>query len=175
PRTLSELIYEFSMLVPADFPDFTFNDSGGIVRLVSSRPLREEERVAALNAFHRLLPGVELEFLVNPERAIPDALPLSPSPPGGVLTPARWLPKASGRALRDLVQEDDDFWIDARRHVLGEPLSNPVEILPPDWHSKKRLACLVDATTFPPHDLRTYLSLYETVMLAPPISDCFDE
>lgn len=173
PRTLRDLLYDLSLILPADFPPFDISETGSTVNIVTSRVLTDLERDRALAACSTLDPDLSLGFsVVDAIQRTPPGRP-DGSGPGLALVPSRRLPTTVGRDLRWLVEEDEEFWLEKRHAVLGSALGDPSAVLPAGWHSKNGLACLVDATVFPPENLRTYLCLYETIFLALPIQERF--
>jgi hypothetical protein len=90
------------------------------------------------------------------------------------LIPSRCL-ASNSRSLRFLVEEDEQFWVDNRRAILTTYHTKPSALLPSEWASTRTLSCLVDATIFVPDNIRTYLSLYDTVYLALPLAEAFEK
>lgn len=80
------------------------------------------------------------------------------------LIPSRHLPIDLSRELKQLCEEDEDFWIDHRTSVLTTT-QMAVENILPESFSNRGSRCLVNAAVFPTKNLRTYLTLYRYVTL----------
>lgn len=84
---------------------------------------------------------------------------------------ARHLPAATPSRVRHLVEQDDDCWREiGLRHFAGEPLEK--DPLAEGWAPPG--SCLID-TTFPQSNLRSFLTLYPSVIIVAPLADSLDE
>lgn len=82
------------------------------------------------------------------------------------LKPARLLSDTLPKVVRDSVADDDEFWRASGPSIL---LGKVVERVLP-WSDEPGRSCLV-STTFPPSNLRSYLSLYPAVVLVAPLAE----
>lgn len=88
------------------------------------------------------------------------------------LIPSRRLPNNFSKELKQLYEEDEDFWIDRCMNVLTTTQITVKDILPKTF-SNRGSRCLVDAAVFPTKNLRTYLTLYRYVTLVMPLTDSY--
>lgn len=86
------------------------------------------------------------------------------------LTPVRLLSGTLPEVVRASTEEDEAFWRDNYRRVLRGQLPLAAIVSPRDPTAP---ACLV-ATTFPTENVRSYLSLYSSVVLHLPLADRVD-
>jgi|GEM_PF-3436492 len=178
PRNIRQTLTDLSLALPREFPQFTLDNPGAEVHLVTPKPLTEEERSTARNTYKSLGQHGALQFVVDPNRD-PQAdeyrydLPVLQN--GDIdLIPSRRLPSSFGRDLRFLVEEDDDTWVSTREALFSNADLSSRTLLPKEWLPKK-LSCVVDASVFPPENIRTYLSLYDVVQLALPLESAFEK
>lgn len=175
PRTRRAALVDIGLALPREFPPFTLDNPGGDVVLVTNRPLTDVEIAQAKSAYVSLGYYSPLQFSVD----------LTRNPESGEfrfnvgqgdidLIPSRRLANKVGRDLRFLIEEDEQFWVENRNPVLTTFHTMPNALLPSEWSSRRSLSCLVDATVFQPNNIRTYLSLYETVYLTLPLADAFE-
>jgi hypothetical protein len=90
------------------------------------------------------------------------------------LIPSRRFASKSGHDLKLLIEDDEQFWVDNRNAVLATFHTEAAKLLPRKWAPKRFLSCLVDASVFQPENIRTYLSLYDTVYLVLPLRESFE-
>ncbi|WP_252515152.1 hypothetical protein [Candidatus Pantoea bituminis] len=74
------------------------------------------------------------------------------------------------REIVEKYEEDQDFWSQNKFSVFSDVLMTREECLP-DAFKKTTSSCFVDATVFQRNNIREYLSLYEIVIIAVPITD----
>jgi hypothetical protein len=79
------------------------------------------------------------------------------------------------RAVRWLAEEDEEFWLSQREEALlgGSGLAGSA-MFPQSWNCKE-FRCVVDATVFPVANMRSYLTLFDTIFLGLPLGDKFAE
>jgi hypothetical protein len=178
PRNARDTLADLSLALPRDFPPFALDNPGAEIHIVTREPLTSEQKAVAQASYRSLGHFPLLHFDVQPDRdpvADPFRYDLPVLQSGDIdLIPSRRLPNTYGRDLRFLVEEDDDLWVAARDRLFATSHRNPRELLPADW-PEDVLTCVVDATVFPPENIRTYLSLYDIVQLALPLGDKFSE
>jgi len=176
PRTKRELLVDLHLELSKDFPAFGIEYPGADVVLVTRQPLSDEERNEARTAYRHLGHFIPLQFKTDPTRD-PDLEPFRFDSrlriQGDIeLIPSSRLAGRGGRALRFLVEDDEQAWVDSRRRLSTGVEVETSDMLPPGWSATGKLGCLVDV--FIPENIRTYLSLYETVNLAMPLEGDFD-
>lgn len=174
PRTLRDVLVDMSLALSRNFPPFTVRFGNQKVEVVTKESLTPEELDQARHAYAVLGHGGDLHF----ETDVAWESAKEPFRRAGVqgdldLIPSRRLPSCFGHALRSQLEEDEDFWVDNRDMVLATPHNDPNALLPDGWTSSKKLGCFVEATAFLPKNMRTYLSLYDTVHIALPITTTF--
>ncbi|MDA8153507.1 MAG: hypothetical protein M0003_12525 [Acidithiobacillus sp.] len=175
PRNRRDILVDMGLILPKTFPPFTIRFSDGNVVLVTKECLDLSQKEEAHKAFLSVGYGT-LRFDTDPiwDSEKDDFRNLGRQ--GDLdLLPSRRLPTRIGSSLRLLLEEDEDFWIDNRDQVLAAPHMDPNSLLPETWQSSKHTSCFVEATALPPHNIRTYLSIYDTVHLALPIAEQFPQ
>lgn len=179
PRTRRDALVDMSVALPPEFPAFTIDNPGGDVVLVTNRPLTADEQSQAESTYRRLGHFAPLHFGTDAKRNFEQEkfrFNLAPLSQGDInLIPSRRLGSSVGRALRFLVEEDEQIWVRQGHALLAALDSTPDGLLPDSWVTSRKLSCLVDATVFAPENLRTYLSLYDTVCLTVPLETEFDK
>lgn len=175
PRTRRDILVDLGIALPSPFPAFTLQESGHDILLLTKQPLTPEQIEQARLAYASLGCYPRLDFHVNSEWDIDQDAFRNKSGQGDIdLIPSRHLPGSCGQALRSLVEEDEQFWADNKNEVLTTFHVGATALLPDQWVSPKKLGCFVDATVFQTENIRTYLSLYDTVHLALPLENTFE-
>ncbi|WP_434041324.1 MULTISPECIES: hypothetical protein [Sorangium] len=171
--TMSEWDRALSLHLSSDFPYVGCEKGTGGVALVIrvSRALtpREDAKLAVLldelgftasTGIKVMQPG---EVLSHYHRNDRDGL---------VLKPCRWF-DALPNVLVSRLERDEDLWRNQSRSAGRR------EFMGPPWQESPGSSCLVQ-TTFPPENIRAYLSLYSHVIVEAPIEgrvqetlDCF--
>lgn len=92
--------------------------------------------------------------------------------PSGDLTliSGRYLKNRFPRSLVDKYEEDQDFWSENKFSVFSDVSMRREECLT-DAFRNAASSCFVDATVFQRNNIREYISLYDTVIIAVPITD----
>jgi hypothetical protein len=176
PRPIRDVLIELSILLPPEFPEFTVDGLNPGAAIVTRRPLSPEEHECALRAYANLGDYLPIQFKVDPDRDLAAKKFRFKTQNGDIdLIPSRQLPREIGRTLRGLVEDDDDFWSTNRKEVLASTRTDTAFILTEEWQNRNRLACLVDAGVGQLENLRTYLSIYETVLIVAPLADYFEQ
>jgi hypothetical protein len=169
PRGLVDLFRDLSQLLTAPFPLVGVDeDERANVIVLVARPLDGEERNSLDRACERLGFWFETNVEVRPE-----ASPPRPADTALELVTTRALPPSVSRRVRDLAEADEDFWVDNRRELLCEA-SVSESLTRSPWEDVRGASCVV-GTTFPPQNIRTYLSLYSTVVLIAPIAESLQQ
>ncbi len=174
PRTLRDVLVDMGLALSRDFPPFTVRSVDQKIVIITKELLASEQIAEARAAFATLGNYGDLRFEADSAWENDQEAFRSSAMQGDIdLIPSRRLPTCFGRALRSLLEEDEDFWVDNRNRILATPHNDPGALLPDGWTSSKKLSCFVEVTAFPPENMRTYLSLYDTVHLAPRINTTF--
>jgi len=174
PRNRRQLLVDLGLALPRNFPPFTLDNPDATVVLVTNRPLTEDQKKQANTKFASLGYFTPLEFSHDSQRNLQSKFRYDFGQGDIDLIPSRELGSNYSRDLRLLVERDEDFWVDNRNRVLSTFYTKVNKLLPREWTSGRSLGCFVDATVFPPDNIRTYLSLYDTVYLALPLAAEFD-
>ncbi|WP_143195692.1 hypothetical protein [Archangium sp. Cb G35] len=178
PRTLQQLFVDLTLHLPKDFPNFKLTESTvapGTLSFWFQRPLNEGEKQQLRSAFLATQLDLNYEIQIKPELDFQKES-FKRAPQGDInLIPSRRLPQAFSLKARWLLEEDEQFWSDHRVGLLSKHNTNAKEYLPESWTSKES-KCLVNSSVFPPQNLRTYLSIYEKVVLVGPLGgSSYDE
>lgn len=84
------------------------------------------------------------------------------------LIPNKILPNNFPTKLRNLHEEDEDFWLDNRSLILTSYDLEKDKVLPTSFNNKYS-SCFVDAQVLRPDNIRNYLSIYERVIISYPL------
>ncbi|MBK8253655.1 MAG: hypothetical protein IPK82_13435 [Polyangiaceae bacterium] len=164
------------MLLPTSFPPFVVTSEDSPITIVTAVQLTsdQEQQVTDACAILGDYPGPQFR---TPKAESPAFDVSKGARSGGAhdlcLIPSRQFAKHCNRDLRLLHEEDEDFWMSHRQRVFAEALTDASSILDHNWRSDRELGCIVDASVIPPHNLRTYLSLYDRVYLVAPLDLAF--
>ncbi len=173
-RNDRDVATDIDLALGADFPEFHLVDSRDGIQLHFAEPLDQAQCAQVGEAVRSLdLPiGVTVVHATPNNR--PEAFEFKRWPQGDVdLVPSRRIASTAPRRVRWLVEEDEEYWLAHReRAFLGGAQADPNAFLPEDWLPEGS-RCVVDATAFPPENIRTYLSLYDVVTLGLPLGDGF--
>ena len=172
-RNLPHLEADLNLELPTWFPAFTVSRQPGAVSIEIERPLSDWESAILRDAYNELQPGVDLQVVVaapsqteNSKHA--EVLALIKRVDALSLIPARQL-AALPAPVRSLVEEDDAAWRTART-TLGTPDFNGIVALPEPWRAHKS-RCLLDASVFPPPNIRNFLALFDLVIVVLPLAE----
>lgn len=167
-RTWGAVERDVTLALPDTFPlvGITGHDRTAIVRI--SRVLTPDESTTLERVFNRL--GVAVPYTAEVSAPRPPPIPPKVSSERFLQelarTPAPLLHSGVPEVVREMVRRDDEYWrSEGSRHFSGEKATE--EPVPPSWKFKS--ACLV-STTSPPVNLRSYLSLYPTVIVVAPLA-----
>ncbi|MDC0674217.1 hypothetical protein [Nannocystis radixulma] len=179
PRTHYDLVFDLSNAVPPDFPPFTVRDEPPHKIVITfAREISQEEEAVVRHAYEYIGVGFELIIEVDKNRRIPvNFSEIRPSSPGETnidIIPGRWLGGDIGRSLRWMQEEDEEFWRSKRVPILENMSLTPSAALSVDWFNPGN-SCVIDAAVGEYDNLRTYLSLYDRVLLALPLRERFSE
>lgn len=87
-----------------------------------------------------------------------------------VITSSSFLHRKFSKDVVTLCEKDEDIWGTIRHDLFQGRIESKSEILPNSFLTGKT-SCFVDATAFPRQNIRSYLSLYDVVIIAIPLAD----
>jgi hypothetical protein len=177
-RTLSSLWQDLTMWLPVDFPDFKLWDEPGRAFLEPAHPLSMPESDALAIALQRLGVGLSVE-VVSPgtlETNFKHAEPLrsriyvakaeSGQTPGTLLGARTLRARGFAKAVIDLADQDEAVWRSDGDQIWVDSALSAATFRSADQGSAR---CFVPASSFEPGDIRNYLSIYDKVVLSPPL------
>lgn len=176
--TIRDFGLHLDLLFPRSFPKFYIDFRPPIAYLFVATQLTNEEIIQAhgtIGPFLASYPGFRLEIVVAPEKfqkpEQPPSAPIHRQLEQGILVlPARRLPPTLPPVIVDSIEEDDEFWISHRAEIMGGPVTDPSPLLGPSFQAEGP-KCLIDASVWPPRDIRTSLTLFNHVNLIAPLAD----
>lgn len=174
---LTILDYERLLLLqlPHDFPFFKIDSEPPKLIYTVERILSDEEQTLLDIAHDTLNTILEPVFRVdeNVSRKSPfDSL----SPILGHslhLLNSRYVSiqqKNAGKSIKKLCEEDEDFWFDTKVEIFTKNIQTPFDFVPPDFLSNQS-ACFIDASVYNPQNIRSYLTLFQKIIINMPLSD----
>lgn len=154
-RNLATFLYELQL----ELPHLQINRVtyvAPLLRVHMSCPLTQDEGARLRDVLQHMGVQNEIEEMVDSE----SVSSLTALPELALSLAAR----ITDPVLRALTEADEEQWRASRPAALAGSLA-----LPGDAPPERGARCLVLGTTFDTLDLRSYLALYETVFLAPPL------
>ncbi|MFV8808873.1 hypothetical protein ACNSPD_02145, partial [Yersinia enterocolitica] len=86
------------------------------------------------------------------------------------LVAGRYLKNNQPKEILEKYEEDQDFWVEKRVNVFSDINFTRDECLSDSFKNSQN-RCFVDASVFPRNNIREYISLYDTVIIALPLID----
>lgn len=167
PRRVVDVFRDLGQALPASFPLLGIDDNPPNVYVLVARSLTKDESEDLDRSCERL--GLWFDTTVQVR---PDAC--GPLPPSDLELPAvRALPSTVPRVVRHLLDQDEQYWAANRRELLTA-VKPSEQLLASPWADIRGAACVV-ATTLPPQNIRSYLSVYSNVVLVAPLGDELDQ
>ena len=165
-RTRNDIVRELAVRLPAQFPLTSVAVEGRVLVVTVSRPTNDEEQRQLVSTVAETGDPLPLEVRVD---AV--ARPTVGTAANTVkleLVPSRLWPDLPA-PTRSFLEEDEAFWRDNVRRTLRGELTVEA-VLGPDRRPTGSSTCLV-ATTFEPGNIRSYLSLYNDMVLVLPLAE----
>ncbi len=166
-RTERDVLFDLDLELPPSFPAYETarTDEPGVLSLRVARDLLPNEKIVLSQAAHRI-GGIIHTLQVEVDSGL-NLLPTERFREGDIdLFPSRRISGSLSHDLCDLMEADEEYWIDRRADILADP-SYSLD-LPSAWN-KTESRCIVNASASPPLNIRNYLSLYQRVTIAAPL------
>lgn len=175
PYTNSDLQYLLFQYINKNLHPFKYDFSPQSLCLVLSftRELTEDEKSEVETTLYSIGIKYNIEYSIdhtiqnngtNEEKHL-DVLSLIPN---------KILPKNVPVKIRNLHEDDEDFWLDNRSEILTSYDLEKERILPTSFKNKNS-SCFVDAQVLKPENIRNYLSIYSRVVISYPLIDMDNE
>jgi len=171
PLTWNEFVLALAAALPRSFPEYSLKYDPPLVTFLIQGSLAPREREALGQVMDGFASPMEWRVEVATNARCEPANRRSYRRKQGdvALLPARLQPRQLGRKATRLWEEDEDFWNRTRKALLSG-------LDMPDGTFVKSLVrpssrCLVNGSVFPPGNIRTYLTLFEKVILVAPLAD----
>jgi hypothetical protein len=170
PLTLWELYRELYIALPKTFPLLTLESGAGKVTVHVSRALTPDEEAEINIAFANIGVDYDVDIYISPERKGDKTPPIGRA--GGDLTLiiSNAIKGKASHNLASSYEEDEEYWLDNRVNIFSSDIRSREDILK-DLFSSKTSACFIDATVFPPNNIRTYLPIYQRLVVAMPLAN----
>lgn len=178
PFTAPEAANELNIHLPEKYHPFHFDFK--IATNIFELKLRFEPNEDETNELRILLASLgydDYELVVIVDKSIPEypgkdntVRKIVGYAPNNLLLKAKsFLPKSYPKVVLDKYQEDQDFWVDNRTKVFSDLEFSQSEFVPSSI--LESTSCFVDASVFSRQNIREYLALYRTVIIALPFND----
>lgn len=176
PLTISDLYREVISALPKKFPLISLTTELNKMVVYVCRSLSEDEKNALNITCENIKIDLDIEIRLD-EGELSDGAkhqkaPIKP-PDTLALISSRALQKTGSTQLRNAYEDDEEFWIDKRLSLFSTETLSSKEILPSSF-VQKTSSCFINATVFPPKNIRTYLPLYQRVVIAMPLAESFE-
>jgi hypothetical protein len=173
PGSLRDLYYESNFALDKTFPQFYYKgENGSTISFCTENELTSLQKTQLATVLNKFRIPIQFINLVKDSEFEKNLPPFRSEVGNGdlLLLPSRYIPKTSSQSLLQLCERDEDTWIDNKKKLMGEFLTEKNNFLPSSFIIDNS-SCLVEAQAFPPNNIRNYLSLYNHILLVPPFHD----
>ncbi len=163
------------LALPLEFPNFIISSSDDPIVFTFANALSSSNAEMLKLAYESV--GCPARYAVKIDPAVTTTLSsFSAEPAGGIsLLPSRRLPASVARSVRNVLEQDEDFWASNRTKLMTTTKwSSSADVLPESFRPNGS-AALIDASVFAPENLRNYLCLYDTVYIVAPLRDYLEQ
>lgn len=171
PKTISDLYRELTLLLPKDFPLVSIDTGPKYFVANIHRKLTEDEK----SILHITCADIKLwssavisTKIIESQANVIERKKQIVSPDTLSLHPSKLFNTSFPKLLVEAVEEDEDFWVDNRIGVLTSQIAKNDSFLPKAFSSKTS-ACFIDAAAFPTKNIRTYLPIYQRIIIGMPL------
>jgi hypothetical protein len=166
PRSIFYIQRDLELYLPKDFPNFSITTANKSLTLFTDTDLSIEYRELVSNIFNSFrTPLTEIRFLVQ------KIDPKSERDENLIIATTRSLRGSISDSVLNLYERDEQFWLDNRIELL----TSSEESEKYSFNTQNKSRCVVDSTALLPRNLRTYFSIYETVVLALPVAERYED
>jgi hypothetical protein len=172
-RTWHDIDRDLALALPNDFPLHAVSNGGRIAIIEVERELDETELriLEAVYASGGNVIPYKVQVVQTGVRERPQNKARKRGEHSLEVLCAKHIPSTYPSTVKRLVEEDEDCWrTDGLRHLAGQELTH--EPVPSGWIPSG--SCLLD-TTFPQSNIRSYLTLYPSVLIVAPLADSLDD
>lgn len=172
--TLRDSVADLALLLPPTFPPFGLSDVGPRTTFTIKVPraLSVEEEDALRTAYEALAISETYRVEIIPKIEDSRGFPRWRSGGDLDLVPSKFLPRAFTPSVRWLAEADEERWLKDRADLFGNPERRAGTYLP-ESYGKKASRCLIDASSFPPPNIRSLLPIYRETLIAMPFADAY--
>jgi hypothetical protein len=174
PGSLRSTEIELGNILPKDFPNFNLDyETETLIVNISDDINIDLENLLIDTVRNLQLPIKNLEIRII-ESLNNITQPFRSNIMQGDLTiiPSRNLSSSFPVNLKNLWEEDQDFWVSNRKKILGTIESDKDKYIPKSLNFSNS-SCIIDASTFVPDDIRNFLSIYNNVLIIFPLESYF--
>ncbi|GAB1265136.1 hypothetical protein [Aurantivibrio infirmus] len=173
PLTLSELYRELYISLPKSFPFRTIESGAGKIIVHVNRLLTPEEENEINITFANIGVSFDIDIVASSEDSESNTQKtLKRSFDGLTLILSKSIQGKVSNSILASYEEDEEFWVDNRVNVFSSDIYSRNDVLTPSFLSQSS-ACFIDATVFPPNNIRTYLPIYQRLIISMPLATHF--
>ncbi len=173
PHNILDILNELLLYLPKNFPQFTITSKPPKLIYQIERDLSEDELNILAIAHDNLCLGLEL--FISSEFYKENASPYQPLFDFPLLKelsllPSRYLhfhAKDSNDLIKHKYEEDEEFWIDKKADIFIKDIRNAAGIIRKEFQNTR--ACLINCSAYIPSNIRSYLSLFQRVIINLPL------
>lgn len=177
PRTYRALMSDLLRSLPNDFPQINFStdEKPGIIEIVVSRDLTEVEKANLKSAIETLELDATVVVRIDTTQ-FATAFDYKRSGIAGDvdIIPSRLFEWKSFKNIRKLWEKDEDLWTSCKEQLLNGTFSSKRSFLPSSWDDDKS-CCFIDYWGPEHEDLRTLITIYDSVVIGLPLHDNFSD
>ncbi len=160
-----------------NFPFFIINEDQKkrAFKIITKSKLTTDEKKLFDISFSKMEIGRDYQFEIDNNLDCSSLSFRSVDKSGDIeLIPSKFLFKSVSGPLRSIIEEDEEFWIDNRNIVFGNKQFDNKPLPATNWDNING-ACLLDTSVFPAYNIRNYLTIFKTVILALPLKNSFEK
>jgi hypothetical protein len=167
PLTIPDIETLLGVALPCGFPAFGLETIQSDAFLYVETALSPAQTRLLYQHFEPIGADLHLKVIVDPARSKSHA-PVAVTGGGMNLVTSKRLAASFGAAAKVALEEDEDFWMRNRTKLFTGGIDATADLVPKAFRPDAG-SCLVDASVFPPANLRTYLSLYNKILIVMPL------
>ena len=171
PLTIPDIETLLGVALPHGFPAFRLETVPPDAFLYVDTALSPAQTRLLYQHFEPIGADLHLNVIVDPVRSKSGA-PFAVPGVGMNLVSSKRLAASFGVAAKAALEEDEDFWMRNRTKLFTGEVDVTGDLVPLAFRPGAA-SCLVDASVFPPANLRTYLSLYNKILIVMPLDTSY--
>jgi hypothetical protein len=175
PLTIGDCCRELGLRLRRDFPKYTLSFNGPHLIAVTANQVSPADQKIFVDTVQSINPVFWVEFTTTEiweKKEKPETVKVK-NPDALTLISSRTIPEHFCPDVRWRLEADEDFWTDNRVAILAEHTIDPARCLPKRFRTKES-KCLINASVYLPENLRSYIALFEHVLIQMPLDHHYE-